>query len=106
LRVFVGRDDTGRVRHRSRMFEGTKRVAERELARLVAVVDDERAERQLLACGWGPDTTINQAIEGGSATAWGGSEPNTAGCYERIWRKLHCGLDRQAEDRFHHSGRC
>jgi len=86
LRVFVGRDETGRVLHRSRMFEGTKRAAERELARLVAIVDEERAERQLLPAGWGRDTTINQAIEGWRRNGWEDLSPNTTGRYEGIWR--------------------
>jgi len=34
LRVFLGRDGSGRVRHKSRLFHGTKRGAEHELARL------------------------------------------------------------------------
>ena len=34
LRVSVGRDGTGWVRHKYTTFEGTKRAAERELARL------------------------------------------------------------------------
>jgi len=56
------------VRQRSVLFRGSKRSAERELARLVAehdrapiVVPDESARR------WGPTTTINDAIEGWKA---------------------------------------
>ena len=33
LRVFLGRDNRGRVRHKSRTFRGSKRAAEKELAR-------------------------------------------------------------------------
>ncbi|MHB1508953.1 MAG: hypothetical protein ACYCST_02555 [Acidimicrobiales bacterium] len=36
LRVFLGRDGSGRSRHRSQLFYGTKRAAERNLARLVS----------------------------------------------------------------------
>lgn len=86
LRVFVGRDEDGRVRHRSRMFEGTKRAAERELARLVASVEDERADGQRLPTGWGRDTTINQAIEGWKRNGWEDLSPNTTSRYDGIWR--------------------
>ena len=36
LRVFLGRDAAGKVRHRSLTFRGGKRAAERELSRLRA----------------------------------------------------------------------
>ena len=42
LRVFVGRDGTGRVRHKNASFTGSKREAQKELAKLVA--DIERGE--------------------------------------------------------------
>jgi integrase len=68
------------------MFEGSKRAAERELARLVATVDDERADHQLLPAGWGHDTTINQAIEGWRRNGWEDLSPNTTNRYDGIWR--------------------
>lgn len=43
LRVFVGRDSEGRVRHRQTTFYGSRRQAERELARLVAAQDSSPA---------------------------------------------------------------
>ena len=64
MRVCVGRDTAGQVLQRSRMFEGSKRAAGRQLAALVAEVDDERARHRRLPSGWGRDTTVNQAIEG------------------------------------------
>ncbi len=36
LRAYLGRDPEGRVHHRSARFHGSRRQAERELARLVA----------------------------------------------------------------------
>jgi len=42
LRVFVGRDSAGRVRHKNTSFTGSEREAQNELARLVA--DVERAK--------------------------------------------------------------
>ena len=42
LRVFVGRDEMGRVRHKNVSFSGTKREAQKELAKLVADVERGR----------------------------------------------------------------
>jgi integrase len=39
LRVFVGRDAAGRVQHKNKTFAGTKRQAQKELAKLVADVE-------------------------------------------------------------------
>jgi integrase len=39
LRVFVGRDAEGRVQHKNKTFAGTKREAQKELAKLVADVE-------------------------------------------------------------------
>jgi hypothetical protein len=39
LRVFVGRDGTGRVQHKNKTFAATKREAQKELATLVADVE-------------------------------------------------------------------
>jgi len=71
LRVFLGRDANGRVQHRSRLFHGTQRAAERALARLIttqeatpAIVPNEASR------AWGPTTTINNAITGWKANGW------------------------------------
>jgi hypothetical protein len=64
LRVYLGRDAAGKIRHRSVLFRGTKRSAQRELARLVA--EQDRAPALVpddAARAWGPATTINDAIE-------------------------------------------
>lgn len=86
LRVFLGRDATGRVRHRSRLYRGTRRSAERELARLVteqesvpAVVPDEAARN------WGPSTTINEAIAGWRDNGWRDLSPSTTQRYQSLW---------------------
>ena len=39
LRVYLGRDPAGRVRHRHARFHGSRRQAERELARMIAEQD-------------------------------------------------------------------
>jgi hypothetical protein len=76
LRVFVGRDSNGRVRHQSRIFRGSKRTAEKELARLVLLQDmspevvPDEASRP-----WGPTTTINDAISGWKANGWDDLNP-------------------------------
>ena len=44
LRVYVGRDSNGRIRHRSHTFQGSKRAAEKELARLVLDQDATPAQ--------------------------------------------------------------
>jgi hypothetical protein len=87
LRVYLGRDAAGKVRQRSVLFRGTKRAAERELARLVAeqdrapaVVPDDAAR------AWGPATTINDAIEAWQANGWDDLSPSTARRYEGVWR--------------------
>ncbi len=89
LRIFLGRDSSGRVRHRSRVFRGSRRAAERELARLVVeqedrpvVVPDEAARP------WGLNTTFNDAISGWQENGWQDLSPLTAARYESVWR-LH-----------------
>jgi hypothetical protein len=71
LRVFIGRDAEGRVRHTSRIFRGSRRAAERELARMVALQTLEPAAvPQGGARTWGPKTTINDAIAGWVENGW------------------------------------
>jgi integrase len=88
LRIYLGRDDTGRVRHRHATFGGTRRAAERELARLVADQEREperppREEEQ----AWGPTTTINDAVEGWRLNGWQDLSPNTVRGYDGVWRR-------------------
>jgi integrase len=93
LRVFVGRDPNGRVRHHSEYFRGSRRAAEKQLARIVTrqeegpqVVPDETARL------WGPTTTFNDAIAGWRENGWQDLSPLTAARYESIW-KLHIKED-------------
>ncbi|WP_298344919.1 hypothetical protein [Ferrimicrobium sp.] len=62
LRVFIGRDSLGRVKHRNVRFRGTRRQAERELVRLV--IEQERKPVALIESEltWNTSTTINDAI--------------------------------------------
>jgi len=86
LRVFIGRNDRGRPRQRSVLFRGSRRAAERELARLIAVQDSSPARippEETRA--WGPSTTINDAIEGWRENGWADLSPKTVRGYEEIW---------------------
>lgn len=86
LRVFIGRDAQGRVRHRSSLFRGTKRAAERSLSRML--VDQEDSPAQVpdeASRPWGPTTTINDAIAGWKANGWEDLSPSTARRYENLW---------------------
>ena len=87
LRVFVGRDVTGCVRHRSRLFRGTRRAAEKELAKMIAKQDavPERVPDEV-SRAWGPTTTFNDAIAGWRDNGWEDLSPLTAQRYESVWR--------------------
>jgi integrase len=84
LRVYAGRDFSGRVRHRHATFHGTKREAERALARLIA--DEERAPTPLPNPRWGETTTINDALEGWSENGWDNLSPSTVRRYQSLWK--------------------
>jgi integrase len=87
LRVFLGRDRRGNVRHKSSLFRGSKRAAEKELSRLVLAQDfepEEIAEPETLA--WNRSTTVNDAIEGWMRNGWSDLSPVTVRRYENVWR--------------------
>ena len=87
LRIYLGRDPSGKVRQRSTLFRGNKRSAQRELARLVA--DQDRAPAVVpddLGRPWGPATTINDTIEGWRANGWDDLSPSTVRRYESMVR--------------------
>lgn len=86
LRVFVGRDAEGRIRHRHVRFEGSRRQAERELARLVAAQDATPAAIPEEPRRWGPTTTVNDAIAAWRDNGWEDLSPKTARHYESVWR--------------------
>jgi integrase len=89
LRIFLGRDRHGRVRHKSQVFRGSKRAAEKELSRLVLGQDLEPevpVEPETLA--WNQTTTINDAIEGWKENGWADLSPVTVRRYENVW-KVH-----------------
>jgi integrase len=85
LRVYLGRDVNGRVRHRHTRVRGTKRVAKRALEDLLAEVraapepsaDDKRE--------WGRQTTLNDAFSAWKQNGWQDLSPSTVRRYESIW---------------------
>jgi integrase len=89
LRIFLGRDAKGRIRHTSKLFRGSKRAAEKELSRLLVAQELEpevptEAEMER----WGVTTTINDAIEGWRENGWEDLSPVTVQRYENVW-KVH-----------------
>src|SRR5438270_797813 len=86
LRIYLGRDPEGRVRHHHVTFHGPRRRAERELARLVAEQDSEPAAVPEERSQWGPGTTVNDAIAAWRDNGWEDLSPKTTRHYESIWR--------------------
>ena len=80
LRVFLGRDANGKVRHGNQTFRGGKRAAERELSRLVGAAEDEPVPRRSSRHGGGasrrPSTTPSR---GGRRTVGRTSPPRPSG---------------------------
>lgn len=87
LRVYLGRDASGRVRHKHRTFRGSKRAAEVELARLVLEQVDAPAASTTGPVLWGPDTTVNDAIRAWQANGWEDLSPKTTMGYESTWHR-------------------
>ncbi|MGH9097579.1 MAG: tyrosine-type recombinase/integrase, partial [Acidimicrobiales bacterium] len=88
LRVYLGRDSENRVRHLHRRFQGSRRAAERELARLVVEQDAQPASIPVPVLQWGPTTTINDAISAWRSNGWADLSPTTAYDYHSAWN-LH-----------------
>jgi integrase len=84
LRVFLGRDEFGRVRHKSTIFRGPLRAAEMELARLVTEQATE-PDPIPFETTFGPTTTINMAIEAWKVNGWQDLSPSTTLRYNSIW---------------------
>jgi len=87
LRVFIGRDSIGRVRHAHHTFRGTRRGAERELARLVIAQDDHPAPTPEEPQLWGNSTTVNDAISRWKENGWDDLSPKTSRGYQEIWNR-------------------
>jgi integrase len=86
--VYLGRDRKGRVRHKSQLFRGTKRQAEKELRRLVVGQDVEPKPPppEPVRPNWNRRTTINDAIEAWKRDGWDDLSPVTVRRYENVWQ--------------------
>jgi integrase len=88
LRVFLGRDANGKVRHGYQTFRGGKRAAERELSRLVTAAEDAPVPLPVVeAPRWNLRTTVNDAIQGWKDNGWEDLSPSTVRRYENMWMK-------------------
>ncbi|WP_298338220.1 site-specific integrase [Ferrimicrobium sp.] len=87
LRIFVGRDPSGKVRHRYFTFVGPKRDAERELARQLLLLDEipEPVSEGPSRSKWGKRTTFNDAIAAWKANGWDDLSPKTQLSYQQLW---------------------
>jgi integrase len=86
LRIYLGRDSEGKIRHRHATFRGTRKQAERELARLVAEQDARPAPVPDEPRRWSGTTTVNDSIEAWRDNGWDDLSPKTVRHYESIWR--------------------
>jgi integrase len=68
-------------------FRGTRRQAERELARLVVEQEAKPAPIPEEPVRWGPTTTINDAISAWRNNGWDVLSPKTTRGYEEIWKR-------------------
>jgi len=97
LRVFIGRDSLGKVKHRYVRFRGTRRQAERELARLVIEQEDKPAQLIEAELKWNSSTTVNDAITAWRENGWSDLSPTTVRHYQEIWdRHISSGIGNRA----------
>ena len=95
LRLYLGRDENGKVIHKYATFVGGKREAERELARLSFELESEPTFRapnaeppeQAEQIRWGTDTTFNDAILAWKENGWEDLSPKTIRDYEGFYRR-------------------
>lgn len=85
LRVYIGRDSRGRVKHRYLRFYGSKRDAERELARLALSQFDEPLAIAEEPIKWNSRTTINDALDAWRDNGWEDLSPTTTRRYQSMW---------------------
>jgi integrase len=70
-----------------RTFRGSRRAAERELARLVATQDEMPAPVPEEPVRWGPTTTVNDAVIAWRDNGWEDLSPKTRRDYESTWER-------------------
>ena len=86
LRVYVGRDSSGRVKHRYERLTGNKRAAQRALAGLVAEVDHAKENRVEAGRLWGSATMLDAAFAAWKLNGWQDLSPSTTRRHESIWK--------------------
>ena len=95
IRLYLGRDENGKVVHKYATYVGGKREAERELARLsfelesVPIIPERNAEptEPTEQIQWGPETTFNDAIAAWRENGWQDLSPKTIRDYEGFYRR-------------------
>jgi integrase len=95
LRLYLGRDENGKVVHKYATFVGGKRDAEKELARLSFELEaePEYPEPEVKSgepgeqIRWGPKTTFNDAILAWKENGWEDLSPKTIRDYEGFYRR-------------------
>ena len=85
LRVYVGRDSSGRVKHRYERFTGNKRAAQRALAALVAEVEQAKEVEVEPGNIWSPATTLNAAFAAWKLNGWQDLSPSVPGRWANQW---------------------
>jgi len=86
LCLYLGRDEKGRVRHKDVTFTGTKRAAERKLARLIFEFESNSQSWSEDSSRWGAKTTFNDAILAWKENGWKDLSPKTVRDYEGFIR--------------------
>ena len=97
LRVFLGRDDNGKVRHANRTFRGGKRMPNASCPdSSLRRITKRFRRRSSDGPRWSEQTTINDAIAGWKDNGWEDLSPSTVRRYENMWMKhIHSSIGRQ-----------
>ncbi|WP_291825157.1 tyrosine-type recombinase/integrase [Candidatus Microthrix sp.] len=93
IRLFLGTDDTGKKRYRSKSVKGSKREAERTMRQLIAEIEAGRAEANRSE----QTLTIDQLLERWQAANVNDWSPTTARDHQRTaegWISPHIGTVR------------
>ncbi len=97
LRIYLGRDEHDRIKHKSVTFRGGKRTAEKELTRLAATYEGTFVSTPEISVRWGETTTINDALEAWSRNGWQDLSPTTVRHYRELWDgHIRKGIGRRA----------
>ncbi len=87
LRLYLGRDENGKVIHKYATFVGGKRNAEKELARFSFELESQPKSEIETSLKWNAETTFNGAISVWRENGWRDLSPKTVinyeGCYNR-----------------------